>query len=205
VGVPAPSPPDAGRERLPRVLGNVAETPDRFSIEFPRLDGAGTAPTLATAAVFAGLVLFGSWKSGAASLAVAVALAAAVAWAVHGVLRGRHRRYRLEVSPGGLVTCRGYGDKLQCREIAKEEIDFIEPRHSLSVGDTRYFELIVELRSGERVVLCESIPGEASVDLLVRRIGEVAQLHPEQALSAAAAIRRRGASLARFLPGPDKE
>ena len=204
MGVPAPSPPDAGRERLPRGMGNVAETPEGFSIEFARLDDEGTTPTLAVAVAFAGLALYGAWKSDV-SLAVAVPFAAAVAWVVHGVMRGRHRRYRLEASPGRLVTCQGYGDRLECRKIAKEEIDFIEPRHRLSVGDTKYFELIVELRSGERVVLSESVRGEVAVDLMVRRIGEVAQLHPEQALSAAASVRRRGAFLARFLPGLGRE
>ncbi|HRE13231.1 MAG TPA: hypothetical protein PLD37_03440 [Usitatibacteraceae bacterium] len=198
MGVPTVAPPDAGRERLPRGLGEIVETPDGLSIEFGRVDGEGIMPTLAMAVVFAGITLVGAWKSGA-YLVIAVPFAAVVAWAVHGVMRGRHRRYRLEASPGGLVTCQGYGERLDRREIAKDDIDFIEPRHSLTIGDTKYFELIAELRGGERVVLCESVRGEVAVDLLVRRIGEVAQLHPEQALSAAASIRRRGAGLARLL------
>jgi hypothetical protein len=205
VGVPTSSPAEAGGVRRPRGAVNTVETPEGLSIEFARPDGEGTMPTLVTAVGFAGLTLYGTWESGWKSRVVAVVFAVAVAWVVHGVLRGRHRRYRLEVSPGGLVTCQGYGDRLECREIAKEEIDFIEPRHSLSVGDTKYFELIVELRSGERVVLCERVASEVAVDLLVRRIGEVARLNPEQALSAAASVRRRGTALARFLPGPDRE
>lgn len=197
---PLPEPVDVP---LPASAGTIESTADGLHIEFPQAQsviGGGSSILLA--------VIFGAVMAGesttTAGIVILLPLAAVfVAWPLYASLRGRYRRCCLDASVGGLVTCRGWGDKLRCREIPRGEIDLLEPRLVVMHGTESFFEIAAVLRDGERVVLGENIPGLAVADTLVRRIGTALGLHPEQVFTTAGSARRQLAPLLGIL-GPTR-
>lgn len=186
--VPIPEPEDVP---LPESAGTIESNADGLHIEFPRTKSVIGAGSMILLAVIIGGVLTGGSVT-AGSLAILLPLAALfVVWPLYLSLRARYLRCCLEASEAGLVICRGWGEELPCREIARDEIDFLEPRPVTSQGSEMFFEIAAVLRSGERVVLGENVPGLAVADTLVRRIGTALGLHPEQVFTTARSIRRQ--------------
>jgi hypothetical protein len=175
--------------------GKVVEAEDRLNIEFPVATRVRGGVTVAMWLVFLGAIVFGGALKSVGTAVVLAIVSFPLSWFVYLSMREHHHKCTLEATPEGLMCCQGWGDNLSCRNIAKEEIDLLEPRPVLQQGEETLFEVAAILESGERIVIGENIPGVAIADTLTRKIGAALQLNPEQVLTAAGGGRRLRAPL----------
>ncbi len=175
--------------------GTVVETEDGLDIEFPVSSRVRGGVSLALWLVILAVLVFGGAVKSAKDAFLLAIVTVPVGWFAYLAVRERHRKCTLEATPEGLVCFQGWGRELTSRNIAKEEVDLLGPRPVLQQGEETWFEIAAILKSGERIVLGENIPGVAVADTLTRKIGAALQLNPEQVLTAAGGGRRLKAPL----------
>ncbi len=175
--------------------GTVVQTADGLNIEFPVATRVRGGVTIAMWLVFLAAILFGGALKSVMHAVVIAIVTFPFSWFVYLSMRERLHKCTLEATPEGLVCCQGWGESLPCRNIAKEEIDLLEPRPVVQEGEETLFEVAAILKSGECIVIGENIPGVAIADTLTRTIGAALGLYPEQVLTAAGGGRRLKAPL----------